>query len=209
MKTVLFSVLVLLSLQLTAQSNIETEGEIHTLNGGIRFPDSTLQTTAAFNANPLSITDLKLKAYILLKKKDEVERIPLIGIPQFGAERKATPGHILEFSQTEQISLTFWKEPDEHSVDYFKNMFKAPTNTQPTITIEFIDENQSVVQRWDLEETVYTRFLARSLAHDGQLVNIEEIQVYGRRMIIYSYGTNPSCFCYSFYEAASCYCEPP
>ncbi len=195
------------------QGLVESDGEIHALSGGIRFPDSTLQTTAAFNEEIFSLTNNPRKCYLVLgEAKDEI-RIPLIQIPEFGVERTLSVisggGGDREFSNPEQIELVLLKESDSNSVLLFQYSVDLIGNGPSKAVIEFTDENDNLFQSWDLGEPGFGKFLLRSVPYKGALINIEEIVINTTQITFYQYGSNASCYCFSFVSNSSCNCISP
>lgn len=206
-------ILVFFSFQIWAQSLIETQGEIHALNGGIRFPDSTLQTTAAFNEEIFALTKSPRKCYLVLgEDKDEV-RIPLLQIPEFGVEKTINidraGGGDRDISDPDQIELVLLKESDSNSVLLFQYTVDLLSKSPSKVAIEITDIDDNLFQSWDLELPAFRKFLLRSVPYKGASINIEEIIVNATQITFYQYGGNPSCFCFSFTLNDSCNCVVP
>ncbi len=205
--------LLLLSYPFHAQSILETDGEIHALTGGFRFPDSTLQTTAANQSDIFGLTNRPLKIRMIVENNMQKDTTPLLALLQFGVERNATAGipggEVRKVTNATAIDLIVLRETDPMSLDFLIRNTTTLGAQPDKVIIELTNDQDAVQQSYVLREPAFIKQLVRSAVYNNAIVSYEEIQINSTEIIINIYGANPDCYCYSFATAMSCNCTPP
>lgn len=205
----------ILPVMLIAQNNVgigttnpseklEVSGIVYTNTGGIRFPDQTLQETAAFNEDgPEDAVTPGGNVYVLIETNGPAieDTIWLYAISQGGLDGSS-------FGQSIGVPFRLTKAIDASSVALFQKSLEDEVMAE--LSIHFTTSEGILYQRIELEgvtvEDIGYRLIYRG---NGEYAHLEEIEIGSyQRMEFWHFGPGPDpCFCWDFTIAQDCSCD--
>jgi len=181
---------------------LEVAGIIYSNQGGIRFPDETLQETAAFSsADPGDGATGKLRPYMLITTTSPAmpDTIFLLDINQGGFEITTNPN---------ANPFKFVKQLDKSTPTLAQKTFQGTLLTKATIEFPQSPPAESPYETIELRNVFITNIEYQSiLRSDGKYAHLEVFEmVFQKIEIKYLIGTDV-CYCWDFAMNQSCTCN--
>ncbi len=184
---------------------LEVSGIIYTNAGGVRFPDMTLQETAAFNEfGPEDASSPNGHVYLTITTANPpiLDTIWLFGISQGGVDGTGTSG------QTMPVSFRMTKEMDTTSLALFQKSVQNAVliNARIHFTTSTGFHYQTIEFENAFIEDIRYMLVYRG---NGVYAHLEEIEIGGYpRMEFWRFGPGADpCFCWDFVSAGTCMCD--
>lgn len=191
---IFFSVILLFSSsgQLFAQDPLEVDGIIHTTDGGVKFPDNTIQTTAAMASNPTNIATMNQVPKVWMTEGGITDTLSVLDIKSFGVERNVNVGPSITFYSAQFLKLVLTKELDDSSWKIFRN---TTGSTSPyDVHLSFRDSAGMEYLHVLLEAAYFVKQTSySSVKNIGSHANLEEIEIIAVQ-ITYDDGQNSWCW---------------
>ena len=197
---------------------LEVGGVIFTNDGGIKFPDSTVQTTAAFNSEiPDTNVAMRFQAILTLKgypgpynNLGIANGMPILS-EQAGSSVSILNGMVQGKSATD---LSISRNIDENSSQIFGDHVTGKVLADGTVYFIRLDPNtmtEEIYYEFRMENVLISNYThSVGYAGDGSYEHIESISFNYLRAAYTSYTVGgPICLCYDFQNNTSNNCGCP
>lgn len=179
---------------------LEVSGIIYTNSGGIRFPDETLQETAAFsNFDPEDAGLPNGQVYMLIQTTSPPipDTIRILDISQGGVLAPGSPQTIV-FKMTKGIDAT------SHLLA--RKLLNQTTLTK--VTMYFVDSEQQIYETIELRTSQLDRINFRSVYKgNGEYAHLEDLEFGFAQLEIKHDQNNGDCYCWDFLSQMPCTCD--
>src|SRR5690606_21730697 len=193
----------------TPQEKLQVDGKIFTSQGGIKFPDNTVQVTAAYNQNPESVAIPRGIGFMKFLSAPTLLKGPLDTIGLTQVSLVYAYNHVLEGSGA-QVALQAFeltKQIDKITPGLFS--YLATGNGNLDVEVYLTRENAmgdlEVYMILELDGVFITSHRPSLYPGVGGYAHTETVGFFMERLTIRHLGPN-QCFCWDFTANQSCGC---
>ena len=186
----------------TPTEKLEVAGMIYTNTGGIRFPDETVQVTAAYSmAGPENAVTAQEQPYLTIVGL--ADTIYVVDLSQGGMEVPAGPG-----GAPDGIPFIITKEIDKSTPSLSQRLTGNTNLTKVRIHFKQMPPGESVYQTIELRNAQIVNISYKNIFRtDGTYAHLESVEfVYQAIEVKYLIGPDV-CHCWSFINNSSCTCD--
>ena len=189
---------------------LEVAGVIYTSQGGIRFPDQTLQETAAMNYDPPAAAMPNGPVFMQLSVLAPTDTIWLLDISTGGADRDVMPGGGgggYSVSNISPVRYRVLKQVDATSVNFLELV--TDNTFFPWVRFSFTNAEGDVYLEVELRDAIVTKDYHRNtFLGNGQFAHLEDLEFYYKAIEIKQIVPGPDpCYCWSFETNNTCICN--